>query len=330
MSIRRRLFCQTLAGATITAVAAARAQAATRPYRIGVLFIGSPPPANSPPGPLQTELARFGLVEGVNLVIDVRFAAGDPARLDALATELVATRPDLILVASGAAGARAARKATTTIPIVFGAVGDPVGTGLVDSLARPGGNLTGGAIPPGLDLKRAQILLQVIGASAPIFLLTVPMGERRKAALQSSLDATGMNPGTKLQFRDMSRIEELEPVFEEISRQRGAGVVIGLSPVTSVHYKEIAAAAIKHRLPAIADGAPACEAGLLMSYSVDWLELERNAARLVYRIYKGDKPADLPIEQVTKFDFVVNMKSAKTLGLRIPTALLVAANRVIA
>ena len=329
MSIRRRLFCRTLASAALATRMSARAQTAARPYRIGVLFIGSPPPVNAPPGLFPTELARLGLVEGLNLVTDVRFAEGDPTRLDVMATDLVATRPDLILVASGFAGARAAKKATATIPIVFSAVGDPVGVGLVASLARPGGNLTGGAIPPGLDLKRAQILLQVIGPSAPLFMLTVPLGEKRRAAIQESLTAAGMHPGTELQFRDMSRIEDLEPALKEISRQRGAGVVIGLSPVTSVHPKEIAAAAIKHRLPAIADSVLACEAGLLMSYSVDWLELDRNAARLVYRIYKGDKPADLPIEQVTKFDFVVNMKTAKTLGLRIPTGLLITASRVI-
>jgi putative ABC transport system substrate-binding protein len=329
MSNGRRLFCRTLARVALAAGVSARAQAPARLPRIGVLFIGSPPPANSPPVPFQTELARVGLIEGLTVVMDVRFAHGDPSRLDAMAAELVASQPDLILTASGAVGARAAKKATTTIPIVFSGVGDPVGAGLVASLAKPGGNLTGGAIPPDLELKRVQILLQVIGPSASIFMLTAPMSEMRKAAMRQSLSATGMNAGASLHFRELTRLEDLAPAFEYIARQPGAGVAVGLTPFTSIHNPEIAAAALKYRLATIAHGLDAADAGMLMSYSFDALELSRAVAKLVSRILKGEKPADLPVEQVTKFDFVVNMKTARTLGLRIPSALLLTASRVV-
>ena len=189
--IRRRLLWQMLAGTGVAVATIGAAQTRAKAYRLGVLDIGRPdnlpdPPGPPPPDEFVAELARLGLVEGVNLVTDVRSAHGKPALLDAVAAELVAARPDVLYTESGFFATRALKKATTTIPIVFAAVGEPVAAGLVASLARPGGNLTGGTIPAlELELKRVQLLIEVLGTSASVVQLTAPLTEQRKAAFLS-------------------------------------------------------------------------------------------------------------------------------------------------
>ena len=322
----RRPFCQALAGAGVTAFTTARAQTPAKVYRLGRLALGrrlpSQPPVNEP---FMVELARLGVVEGVNLVIDFRIANGDPAMLDTLAAELVALRPDVLYTNSGYIAIKALKKATTTIPIVFGGVGRPVEAGLVASLARPGGNLTGGAIPDELELKRVQILLEVLGASASVALLTTSVSEGRMAKFMEGLAATRL----RLQFQEVSKYEDLAPAFEHLARQRVDGVAVAQSVLTASHTPEIAALIIKHRLPAIGEAMDYADLGVLMSYSIDWPEIWRKAANYVYKILKGAQPADLPIEQATKYDFVVNLKAARTLGVRVPTSVLIRASRVI-
>ena len=324
--LRRRLFCQALAGTGVTVPAIAAAQAPARIYRLGHLVLGraddAPPPQ---PDLFVTELARLGWVEGINLVTDLRSARGNPALLDAIAADLVAAKPDVLFTGSGFVGARALKRATTTIPIVFGAVGEPVAAGLVASLARPGGNLTGGAIPVELDLKRVQILFEVLGTSATIVMLTTPLSEGRMAPFRRGLAATGL----RLEFEEVRKPEDLAPAFERMARRRVAGLAVAPSLLTGSHYPEIAALAQKHRLPAIADGTDYTELGLMMSYSVDWSQVTRNAANYVHKILKGAHPADLPVEQAAKFEFVVNQRTARALGVRIPTSILIAATRVI-
>jgi putative ABC transport system substrate-binding protein len=240
----------------------------------------------------------------------------------------VAARPDVLLAGSGYISALALKKATTTIPIVFN-VGEPVAAGLVTSLARPGGNLTGGTIPAELELKRVQILIEVLGPSASVVHLTTPLSEARKASFLAALAATRMAPGARLQFLEVSKSEDLAPAFEQMTRQRVSGVAVRLTPLTGTHSEEIAALAVKHRLPAIGDGTDYADLGFLMSYSIDWSEVTRQMAKYVYKILKGAQPADLPIEQVTKFEFVVNMKTARALGVRVPLSVLTRATRVI-
>ena len=324
--LRRRLFCQALAGTGVVVSAAAGAQTPAKVYRIGVLTVGRADDAPGPASdPFVTELARLGLVEGVNLVTDHRSARGNPDVLDRLAADLVATRPDVLYSGSGFASARALKKATTSIPIVFGAVGEPVAAGLAVSLAKPGGNLTGGSFPVELDLKRIQILLDVIGPSASVVLLTTPVAEGRMSFFLRDLAASGL----RVQFQEVRKPEDLAPAFEQIARQRPGGVAVANSLLTASHQPEIAAMTLKHRIPAIGDGEGFAELGLLMGYSVDWREVERNAANYIYKILKGAQPGDLPIQQATRFDFVVNAKTARALGVRVPRSVLVAATRVI-
>ena len=195
--------------------------------------------------PVHGGAARLGLVEGVNLVTDHRSARGNRALLDALAADLVAAQPDVLFASSGFVAAWALKKATTTIPIVFLAVGEPVAAGLVASLARPGGNLTGGSIPVELDLKRVQILFDVLGRSASVALLTTPVSEARMAFFLRDLAASRL----RLQFQEVRKPEDLAPAFEQIARQRVSGVAVAGSLLTSSHQPEIAALALKHRIP---------------------------------------------------------------------------------
>lgn len=327
--IRRRALCQWLAGGGVALADTGAAQNTTKVYRIGELDYGRPdnlPPPRLPPPPdvFRPELARLGLIEGVNLVIDTRSAHGDPALLDAVAAELVATRPD-VLYTGGFAATRALKNATTTIPIVFAAVGEPVAAGLVSSLARPGGNLTGGTIPDELELKRLEILIQVLGASASIAMLTGPISEGRMNRIRKQLADRNLH----VRFPDVKRSEDLGPAFEQMAHQRIDGLVIALSPFTGSHTPEIGGLVAKHRLPAIADGTPYLDFGVMISYSIEWPQVIRKAARTVYKVLMGARPADLPIEQVERFDFVINLKVARALGVRIPTSVLVRATRII-
>ena len=325
--LRRRLFCQALAGTGVTVAAIAAAQTRAKVYRLGHLTIGRADKEllDLQRDPFVVELARLGLVEGVNIVTDVRSAHGNAALLDAVAADLVAARPDVLYTASGYIGARALKNATTTIPIVFAAVGEPVAAGLVASLARPGGNLTGGTVPSGLELKRVQLLMELLGPSASIVMLTTPVAEGRMARFREELAASRL----RLQFEEVRSPEDLAPAFEHMVRQRVGGVVIAQSLLTGSHSGEIAALVVKHRLPAIGFAGDFADRGLLMSYSFDSDELDRKAANYVYRILNGASPAELPVEQATKFDFVVNQKAARTLGVRIPRSVLIAATRVI-
>ena len=326
--VERRALCRLLSSAALITFGIAEARSPAKTFHVGVLAIGTAPGQRLSLNNFEYELARLGLVKGVNLVINTRYANSDPSLLESLAAELVALRPDLILAASGTAGALAAKKATRTIPIVFGA-GDPVAAGLISSLAHPGGNLTGNMLPSGLDLKRLQILMEVLGTSAPLAVLSVPLSEARKKAFLDVYPKLGLGRGGRLQFEEVRSGEDLASAFEHMARERIAGVVVGLSPLTSVNQVQIAALAAKHRLAAIGDGDDYVKAGFLFSYSVDWSELDRRAAHFVYKILKGANPGDLPIEQVTKFNFVVNLKTARLLGVRIPQSLLLRADRVI-
>lgn len=327
--IRRRALCQWLAGSGVALAKVGAAQNATKVYRIGELDYGRPdslptPTVPPPPDVFTPELARLGLIKGANLVIDSRSAHGNPALLDAVAAELAASRPDVLYTADGFAATRALKNATTTIPIVFLAVGEPVAAGLVASLARPGGNLTGGAIPAELELKRIEILFEVLGPSASVAVLATPMAGGRLAGMQRELAASRL----RVRFVEVKHNDDLAPAFEQMARQRVDGVDIVHTPFSITHLPEIGTLMAKHRLPVIAE-APFLDVGAMIAYSVDWPEVERKAARTVYKVLMGAQPADLPIEQVEKFDFVINLKVASALGVRVPTSVRLRATRVI-
>lgn len=328
--IRRRAVCQWLgAGAAVQSIASA--QSPSRAYRLGELDFGHPytaPAGSGPPplpDPLTPELERLGLIAGANLAIDIRSAHGDLARLDAIAAELVANRPDVLFTGSGFACARALKNATKTIPIVFSAIGEPVAAGLVASLSHPGGNLTGGALPAELELKRIEILIEVLGQTAAVAVLTAPLPGGRMTPMRNALVASRL----RVRFQEVRQAEDLAPAFEQMARQRIGGVAIVHSPFTWLHRSEIGMLLAKYRLPAIADVGPFIDPNVMITYSIDWAEVMRRAARTIHKILMGAKPADLPVEQIEKFEFVINVKTASALGVRIPTAVRLRATRVI-
>ena len=302
------------------------AQPAAKVPRVGVLLLGS----RGEPG-LQAFLQGLhdlGYIEGKNILIEYRFAKGSPDRVSNLAADLVAKKVDLI-VTVGTAQARAIQRITTTIPIVLAVSGDPVRTGLVASLARPGGNITGlSMISPDLAGKRVELLKEAAPKIARVGVLwdaLVPDNTLDFETTQLAARALGL----KLQSLEVRSPEDLEGAFSTTAKQRlDALVVIGGGVINS-HQKRILAFEVRNRLPAIYETLRSAEAGGLMAYGVNFTDLFRRAATYVDKILKGRKPADLPVEQPTKFEFVINLKTAKQIGLTIPPNVLARADKVI-
>jgi putative ABC transport system substrate-binding protein len=267
-------------------------------------------------------------VEGQNIAIEWRWARGKLERFPDLAAELVQLKVDVI-VAATVAGAQAAQRATRTIPIVMGFVSDPVANGLVASLARPGGNITGLAVPtPEIAGKRLQLLREVAPTVARIAVLSDP-GQPGVSADLSGTEAAARASGIQLQVWEARSSGELDRAFTAIARARAAGIIILPSTTLFANRAHIAQLAVKHRLPTSAWARELPEAGCLMSYGASNLDMARRAAYFVDKILKGAKPADLPVEQPTKFELVINMKTAKALGLTIPPSLLGRADQII-
>ena len=308
---------------------AARAQPVKKAYRLGILCVLFQRDAYASEllPDIMAGLARHGIVEGTNLVIDYRFADGEISRLEPLARELVALQPDVIFSWGGTRAALATKKATTSIPIVFEAVGDPVAAGLVNSLSHPGGNLTGNAVFGGeLDLKRLQMLSEALGRPADLAVLGDSQGDSiRKSYLDRSLDLGG----AKLHFFEAGKTQDLSDAFEQMARLRVAGVLIAHSPFTSANYAAIAQHIARHRLPAIADGAQFADAGILLTYTTDWRALFQRSADYLQRILKGTKPADLPVDRASRFEMVINVRTARALGLSLSPSFRLRADRVI-
>ena len=306
-------------------------QPATRVVRLGILEMGAP---DKPSGPIEAfigELALRGLSEGPSLVIERRFAYGDPARLPGLAGQLVALKPDVIFTASGSMGALAAKAATKTIPIVFDAANDPVGRGLVADLARPGGNLTGMRVygfPQ--DLKRLQMLVEVVKAPRCVAVLSMgPLPPEPKAALFTTFAALPVARSSRFRYFEVPPSEDLPGAFESMKREQVDALAISSSPIVAANTDRLAALIAQYRLPAIADGRRFVEHGVLLTYSTDWAHLYRRAADYVSRIVNGMSPSDLPVEQVTMFELVINLKTARLLNIKVPRSLLLLADSVI-
>jgi putative ABC transport system substrate-binding protein len=294
--------------------------------RVG-FFNPSKPHPGSPIEAFRERLRELGWVEGRNLVVEYRWTEGDYERLPGIAAEFVRLGVDVI-VAVGAAAAQAAKQATRTIPIILVAVGDPVAEGLVSNLARPGGNVTGLSImAPELNAKSLSLLREVVPAATQVALLWNPANPRSAPYLKG-LEAAAKSMGLKLQLLEARKPGDFDAAFAAIS-PRAAGLFVLPDGMFYIYRRELAQLALSRRLPAIYWVRQHVEAGGLMSYSTDLKDHWRRAAVYVDKILKGATPGDLPIEQPTKFELVINLKTAKALGLSIPQSLLLLADALI-
>jgi putative ABC transport system substrate-binding protein len=267
-------------------------------------------------------------VEGKNIVIEWRYGDGKLDRVLALAAELVRLRVDVI-VTGGVGGTRPASEATNTIPIVMTQDPDPVATGFVVSLARPGGNITGlSTFAPELSAKQLELLKQVLPKASRVAVLGTSTSPSTAQALRET-ELTAGALALKLQYLDVRGPKDIEGAFRAANKERADAVLVLGGPVLASQRAQIVELAVKSRLPAISRVQGDVEAGGLMAYGVSTIDLSRRAATYVDKILKGAKPADLPVEQPTKFELVINLKTAKQIGLTIPQNVLARADRVI-
>jgi putative ABC transport system substrate-binding protein len=273
-------------------------------------------------------LRELGYLEGKNIVIEYRSAQGKLDRLPELATELVRLKVEVI-VSGGSGSTRLAKEATNAIPIVMTGDPDPVGSGFVTSLARPGGNITGlSTLRSELSGKRLELLKEIVPKLSRVALFGTSTQPGNPQALKETELAAGAF-GVKLQYLDVLAPKDIETAFRAAGNGQAEAVFVLTGPVINAQRKQIADLAAKSRLPAMYPGREYVEAGGLMSYGVNRNDLDRRAATFVDKILKGTKPADLPVEQPMKFDFVINLKAATQIGLTIPPNVLARADRVI-
>jgi putative tryptophan/tyrosine transport system substrate-binding protein len=315
--------------AVLAAASAASAQPAGKVYRVGYLSGGSAAAGAAIIDAFRQALREGGWVEGRNLVIEYRFAEGRPERLAGLAAELVRLPVDLI-VAAPTDPTLAARTATRTIPIVMIGPADPVGQGLVASLARPGGNVTGLSYSVGVAIFGKQ--LELLKEMAPQARRLAVLSNRANAAYalwRNDAQSTGRSLGVPLQLLEVRGPEDFDAAFAALATGDAAAVLVWGDPVLDFHRARLLDLVARSRLPAAYTQRAWVEAGGLMSYGPSFADLWRRAAGYVDKILKGAKPADLPVEQPTKFELVINLKTAKALGLTLPQTLLLRADEVI-
>ena len=278
----------------------------------------------------RQELSKLGWVEGKNIAIEYRFAEQKPDRLPELASELVRRNVDLIVVSSGPA-ALAVKSATTTIPVVMANAADPMGEGIIASLARPGGNVTGlSALAVDLNTKKLEILKDAVPKLLRVGLLSLPQGSKSVQLQLKDLRSAAMALKLKLEeIETQIDAKGLESAFKTAKQKQVGAIMTMTTRAFFAERKRIVELAAKYRLPAIYFQKEFVDEGGLMSYGADYVDLYRRAAVYVDKILKGAKPADLPVEQPTKFEFVINLKPAKQIGLTIPVDLLAKANQVI-
>jgi len=324
------IFIVALAIRILATPLAADAQQPGKVVRIGVL-------ANTPPTTPEVarnweafrhELVERGWVEGQNLLIEYRWAEGRVERFPSLAAEVVSHKPDLIVAAS-THGARAAKQATSTIPTVMIYVSDPIGEGLIASLARPGGNITGPAFGVGQEIvgKLLELVKETVPAVSRVGVLSYP--DSSSAAYLRSAQVAGQVLAVKLQVVEVRRPTELEGAFAAMTRERASAFLVLPHSFAFAHATQIVELAAKSQLPAGYPYREFVEAGGFMAYGANAPDMFQRAATYVDKILKGAKPGDLPVEQPTKLELVINLKTAKALGLTIPPSILVRADEVI-
>jgi ABC-type uncharacterized transport system substrate-binding protein len=329
--MKRRTFISLFGGAAAAWPLVARAQQSRNKIPVvGVLWhAGSAQEEEVYLNVLVKAFNDLGYVEGKNIHLDHRFPAENPERFRVLARELVDAKPDAIIAVTSL-GAGELKKITSTIPIVFVLSADPIGFGLVESLARPGGNVTGLSLMS-LDLsgKRLELLKEAVPGLSRVVLLIDPT-DTFKARTIKTHQAAAEAMGISLWAAEISVPDDIEPVFAKIAQERADGVVRAIGSMLFVHRARMGAAAIARRLPLLTFAGEEVPYGPLMSYGQDFPDFFRRAAAYTDKILKGAKPTDLPVEQPTKFKLVLNLKTAKALGLTIPQTLIVSADEVIA
>jgi putative tryptophan/tyrosine transport system substrate-binding protein len=327
-TVSRKIFVWLLATVLLTTAPPANAQQPTKIPRIGIL----------PPGPISERvhlwesfrqgLRELGYVEGRNITLVFPSDEIKTEKLPHLAAELVSLKPDII-VAPTTPAAQAAMKATRTIPIVMPTTIDPVGNGLVSSLARPGGNATGlTSIASDLGGKRLELLKEVVPGASHIAVLSNPSSASVPPQMRETKVAA-QALGVRLQLLEVRGIDDFEKVFRAATKERASALIMLDDAFVFTHRTRIVKLAATARLPAIYGFTESVEAGGLMSYAANLSDMYRRAATYVDKILKGAKPADLPVEQPTKFEFVINLKAAKQIGLTIPPNVLARADKVI-
>jgi putative tryptophan/tyrosine transport system substrate-binding protein len=328
--MNRRAFLSAVTGGLLAAPLAAEGQEAAKIARIGYLS------TNLAATPHIQEAFRQGLrdlgyVEGRNVVIEYRDAEGKSKRLPALAAELVALKVDVILAAS-TPQTLAAKQATRTLPIVFAAADDAVAGGLVNSLARPGGNVTGTAIlSPELVGKRLELLTRAVPGVSRVAVLRLSgaLGERVEKDMLNQADVAARALGVRVQFVEARGPADIDRAFSDMTKARADALTVLPSNMFLREHRRLVDLAAKHRLPAVYTVKEYVDAGGLMAYGPNLADVVRRTATYVDRILKGAKPGDLPVEQPTKFELSINLKTAKALGLTIPPSLLARADQVI-
>ena len=323
--MRRREFITLLSATATSWPVTVSAQQASKTYRLAYLELASSDDAAI----VKKRLEELGYIEGKNLIFDLRSAQGDPGVLSKLAADIVKLNPDVFVAGFGTATAKAAQAATSTIPVVFVGVGDPIGSGIVQTLNRPGANITGlGGQSAEIGGKRLEILNQVVPGIHTIAVLEEPGAPYTRVALPELRKAADAR-GQKLVICDALTADDVATSLTAAAKAGATGLVILDTPVLVALRQQIVQVTAKLRLPGISTVRPFAEAGILLSYGPDTQQMYRRAAELIDKILKGEKPADIPVEQVTKFSLIVNLKAAKALEFDIPQTLLATADEVI-
>jgi putative tryptophan/tyrosine transport system substrate-binding protein len=329
--MNKKIVASLLATLNLFCIHLADAQQPKKVPRIGYLLAGDPASESTRFEAIRLALRERGYMEGQNIAIEYRYAEGKPGRNQELAAELVRLKVDIIVVAGGDPPIRAAKNATKTIPIIMVGVGlDPVVAGLVESLARPGGNVTGITnLGPELGGKRLELLKEAVPKVSRVAVLYSPTSPSGVLEVKEVLPVAARGLGLTLQPWEVRSGDGFEKVFAALNEQRPDGLYVVLGNLMNRNQKRVVGFALKNRLPSVYGRREDVEAGGLMYYGADFADSYRRVAYYVDRILKGAKPADLPVEQPTKFELVINLKTAKQIGVTIPQEVLARANRLI-
>ncbi|HKC94768.1 MAG TPA: ABC transporter substrate-binding protein [Nitrospira sp.] len=326
--MKAKILVYALPALIVATIHAAEAQQPKKVPLIGFLVVPSRAFFANRIESFEQGLHSLGYVEGKNIVIEYRYAEGKLDRLPDLAKELVSIKPDVIVTSSDRS-VLALKNATRTIPIVIAAAADPVGSGLVDSLASPGGNVTGLSIfAPELGGKRLELLKEAVPSLTRVAFLWQASGHIASVTVKE-IQAAAKALGLHVQSLEIRDSKDFDSAFEAALKEHAQALLTGPSPVINTHHARIIEFAAKNRLPAMYAGPEFVNAGGLMSYAPDYTDQYRRTAVYVDKILKGAKPANLPIEQPTKFELVINLKAAKQIGLTIPPNVLARADKVI-
>ena len=323
-----RVFCLALSGLLLTICFPVQAQQAEKIPQLGFLYASTVPLTGGGLAQIKEGLRELGYIEGQNIAFEYRHAEGKPDQLSLMAAELVRMKVDVIL-SGGSTATRAAKAATTTIPIVMLQDNDPVRNGFIASLARPGGNITGlSTLRPEISGKRLELLKEIVPGLSRVAVLGSSNNPGDAEGLKETERAAAALR-VQLQYVDVRDRKEVERAFRDARSARADAILVLGGPIFNVNPKSVAEHAAKSRLPAVFVRQGFVNAGGLMSYGVNIGDLQRRAAIYIDKILKGAKPADLPVEQPTKFELAINLKTAKQLGVTIPPHLLARADKVI-